>query len=67
MLKKEYIPYVLLGYICVSYLGLPTMATALVGAVFAIIMYNLNTEKAQVVVASTSNVAVEEEDFSNGI
>ena len=67
MLKKEYIPYVLLGYICVSYLALPTMATALVGTVFAIIMYNLNAEKAQVVAASASSVVAEEEDFSNGI
>ncbi|TGY42385.1 PTS mannose/fructose/sorbose/N-acetylgalactosamine transporter subunit IIC [Clostridium sartagoforme] len=67
MLKKEYIPYVLLGYICVSYLGLPTMATALVGAVFAIIMYNLNTKNTQVAAANVSNVVVEEEDFSNGI
>lgn len=67
MLKKEYIPYVLLGYICVSYLALPTMATALVGAVFAIIMYNLNTKNVEVQAASASNVVVEEEDFSNGI
>jgi N-acetylgalactosamine PTS system EIIC component len=66
MLKKEYIPYILLGYICVSYLALPTMATALVGTVFAMIMYNLNTKKVEVV-AAASNVAVEEEDFSNGI
>lgn len=67
MLKKEYIPYVLLGYICVSYLALPTMATALVGAVFAIIMYNLNTKNVEVQASSASNVVVEEEDFSNGI
>lgn len=67
MLKKEYIPYVLLGYICVSYLALPTMATALVGTVFAIIMYNLNTQNTKTVATNSSNIVVEEEDFSNGI
>lgn len=68
MLKKELIPYVLLGYICVSYLALPTMAVALVGAVFALIMYNLNIQNTQNAKLNTnSNTTVEEEDFSNGI
>ncbi|WP_278679038.1 PTS mannose/fructose/sorbose/N-acetylgalactosamine transporter subunit IIC [Clostridium paraputrificum] len=68
MIKKELLPYVLLGYICVSYLGLPTMAVALVGGVFALIMYNLNTNQAQSAVASANSITVgDEEDFSNGI
>lgn len=68
MLKKEFIPYVLLGYICASYLGLPTMAIALVGAVFALIMYNLKSNNVQNVVATANSTNVsEEEDFSNGI
>lgn len=68
MIKKELIPYVLLGYICASYLGLPTMAIALVGGVFALIMYNLNSNTVANTVAATNNVNVsDEEDFSNGI
>lgn len=68
MVKKEFLPYVLLGYICVSYLGLPTMAVALVGGVFALIMYNLNIKQSQnIVVASSSTIPDDEEDFSNGI
>ncbi|WP_195988184.1 PTS sugar transporter subunit IIC [Clostridium sp. D53t1_180928_C8] len=68
MIKKELLPYVLLGYICVSYLGLPTMAVALVGAVFALIMYNLHSKQAQTVVMSANSInAMGEEDFSNGI
>lgn len=68
MLKKEFIPYVLLGYICVSYLGLPTMAVALVGGVFALIMYNLNSKQSQSAVMAANSVNVsDEEDFSNGI
>ena len=65
MLKKELTPYVILGYICVAYLELPTMAVALVGSVFALIAYYQNTNKPAAVVetAQTSEV----EDFSNGI
>ena len=67
MLKKEFIPYVLLGYICVSYLQLPTMAIALAGTVFALIVYNLNSNNAQKVVAESYVNVSDEEDFSNGI
>ena len=65
MLKKELTPYVILGYICVAYLELPTMAVALVGSVFALIAYYQNTNKPAAVLetAQTSEV----EDFSNGI
>ena len=65
MLKKELTPYVILGYICVAYLELPTMAVALVGSVFALIAYYQNNNKPAAVLetAQTSEV----EDFSNGI
>lgn len=36
MLKKEYVAYIFLGYVCVAYLQLPVMGVALVGAIFAI-------------------------------
>ena len=65
ILKKELTPYVILGYICVAYLELPTMAVALVGSVFALIAYyqNNNNPAAVLETAQTSEV----EDFSNGI
>lgn len=36
MLKKEYVAYIFLGYVCVAYLQLPVIGVAFVGAVFAI-------------------------------
>lgn len=72
MLEKKLTPYALLGYICAAYLQLPTMAIALVGTVFAMIVYYTNQE-APVTNSSTtketyhdlSNIA--KEDFSDGI
>lgn len=64
MLKKELTPYVILGYVCVAYLELPTMAVALIGTVFGLIAYYQNANKPAVVeTVQTSEV----EDFSNGI
>ena len=40
MVKKELLPYVLLGYVSAAYLGLPVIAIALVGSIFALIDYN---------------------------
>lgn len=40
MLKKEFIPFALLGYILAAFLSLPVIGIALVGAVFAIKHYN---------------------------
>lgn len=65
MLKKELTPYVILGYICVAYLELPTMAVALVGSVFALIAYYQNSNKQEVAVETVQTSEVE--DFSNGI
>lgn len=65
MLKKEYLAYVFLGYICVSYLQLPTMAVAMAGLVFALIAVNKSENKVVAAVANTADV--EEEDYSNGI
>lgn len=60
MLKKEYIPYILLGYVCIAYLNLPVMGVAVVGAVFGLIDYFRNDDVVAVAV-------VDEEDFSGGI
>lgn len=75
MLEKKLTPYALLGYICAAYLQLPTMAIALVGTVFAMIVYYTGQEKTSV---NTSNAKlaketyhdlsnIDEEDFSDGI
>lgn len=36
MVKKEYLAFIFLGYVCVAYLKLPVMGVAFIGAVFAI-------------------------------
>lgn len=69
MLKKQLVPYVLLGYICVAYLKLPTMGVALVGTAFALIQYygqnkDSNSDNKN---EDSSTKLVEEEDYSNGI
>ncbi|MGY3725088.1 PTS system, N-acetylgalactosamine-specific IIC component [Granulicatella balaenopterae] len=64
MLKKELVPYVFLGYVCVAYLKLPTMAVALVGTVFALIVYYGKGTTEQVVEKAA---VIDEEDYSNGI
>lgn len=40
MLKKELMPFALLGYILAAFLGMPVIGIALVGAVFALKHYN---------------------------
>ena len=62
MLKKEFIPFALLGYICAAYLGLPIIGIALVGAVFAIKHYN-ESEKVAASVASGEVQEVEHDDW----
>lgn len=64
MLQKELMPYVLLGYICVAYLELPTMAIALVGSVFALIEYYRHSQEPTTNQSAPISV---EEDYSNGI
>lgn len=67
MLEKDLIPYVLLGYICVAYLELPTMAVAMVGAVFALIQYYRGDKGKVSATNEKVNDSSIEEDFSNGI
>lgn len=40
MLKKEFVPFALLGYILAAFLGMPVIGIALVGTVFALKHYN---------------------------
>ena len=49
MVTKEVIPYIILGYIAVSFLDLPVMAIALVGLVFALIDYNNKQDNKEVI------------------
>lgn len=48
MLKKELVPFALLGYILAGFFGLPVIGIALVGAVFAIKYYNESDRRAEV-------------------
>lgn len=57
MLKKELIPFALLGYILAAYFKLPVIGIALVGAIFAIKHFN-DSEK---VVTNMSNAQMEVE------
>ena len=59
MLKKELIPFAILGYILAAYLKMPVMGIALVGACFAIKYYNDSNKKA---VVQTENGNGEEHD-----
>lgn len=61
MLKKEFIPFALLGYILAAFLKLPVIGIALVGAVFAIKHYN-ETEKAAASPAAATQ-EVEHDDW----
>lgn len=56
MLKKEVVPFALLGYILAAYLKMPVIGIALVGAVFALKHYNESGN-----VAQTAAVAMEDE------
>lgn len=62
MLKKEFIPFALLGYICAAYLNMPIMGIAFVGAVFAIKHYN-DAEKAAAMPATGQTQEVEHDDW----
>ena len=55
MLKKEFIPFALLGYILAAYLGMPVIGIALVGTVFALKHYNETATGA--VTSTTQEVA----------
>lgn len=64
MLKKEFIPFALLGYILAGFLKLPVIGIALVGAVFALKHYNENEkEKANVAMAGTTSKEGEHDDW----
>lgn len=54
MLKKELIPFAIMGYILASYLKMPVMGIALVAAAFAIKYFN-DASKNQPVAAATGN------------
>ena len=54
MLKKELIPFAIMGYILASYLKMPVMGIALVAAAFAIKYFN-DASKNQSVAATTGN------------
>lgn len=56
MIKKEYIPALILGYVCVAYLQIPVIGLAFVGAVLAFNNY-FNGKRAQ----NDNNTAVEED------
>ena len=61
MAKKEHLPYVLLGYALIAYLDLPVMGVAVIGAVFALIIYFQNDTREG---NTTTNV---EETYEDGI
>lgn len=63
MLKKEFIPFALLGYILAAFFGLPVIGIALVGAVFALKHY-FDTENAPL---ATAQAAVQEEEQDDWI
>lgn len=62
MIKKEYMPAVILGYVCVAYLKMPVIGLAFVGAVLAFNNY-FNGKKAGGDNGSSST----EEEFEDGI
>jgi len=57
MAKKEYIAFVVLGFVCVAFLKLPTIGVALIALVFA--LYDYSNKPA--------NSVKEEEVYENGI
>lgn len=61
MLKKEFIPFALAGYVLAAYLKLPVIGIALVGAIFAIKFF-MDAEKAPAV-AAQSNAGAEQDDW----
>lgn len=61
MLKKEFVPFALLGYVLAAFIGLPVIGIALVGAIFAIKFYN-ESEKTAAAPAAV-NVEGEQDDW----
>jgi PTS system N-acetylgalactosamine-specific IIC component len=61
MLKKEYVAFMILGFILVTYLNLPILAVALIGLSIALYDYYLAKDKSQNI------VQVKEEVMSDGI
>ncbi len=62
MLKKELIPFALIGYILAAYFKLPVIGIALVGAVFAI-KHFISSENATASSASNKEMEVEHDDW----
>lgn len=58
MLKKEYVPFLIIGFVLAAYLKLPVLAIALFGVAFAIYDYYINTG---------IKVAKKEEEYEDGI
>lgn len=61
MVKKEFVPALILGYVCVAYLQMPTIGLAFVGAVLAFNNY-YNSKK-----SSSTNTSDNEEEIVDGI
>ncbi len=59
MAKKELIPFVLLGYVLVSYMGLGTMAVAITGTAVALLVF-FNQNKAAAAAAEDEEVVFED-------
>lgn len=60
MLKKEVVPFALLGYFLAAYLGVPVIGIAIVGTVFALKHYN---DAGNVAVAQATTEEVEHDDW----
>lgn len=60
MLKKEVVPFALLGYFLAAYLGVPVIGIAIVGTVFALKHYN---DAGNVAVAQAATEEVEHDDW----
>lgn len=60
MLKKEVVPFALLGYFLAAYLGVPVIGIAIVGTVFALKHYN---DAGNVAVAQAATEEVEHNDW----
>ena len=60
MLKKEVVPFALLGYFLAAYLGVPVIGIAIVGTVFALKHYN---DAGNVAVAQVATEEVEHDDW----
>lgn len=64
MLKGEYTPYLIIGFLVASFVPFSNLLpVAVIGVALAIIVYNMDRDKAKV----TVSVKSEGDDFSNGI